>query len=143
MRIIRIQLLRRATRQGHFKAYKVISATVGCQRNGCHRYRILQRWQYNVFKNVSNNYYVTVSAARGITISNNTFETRSTETAKKVGKAIYINLCMNINISDNTYSKFANGDVTKVIVGNNYIGLAGSDVEGVFERDKLSEAEAQ
>lgn len=97
----------------------------------------------NVFRNVPNNYYVTVSAARGVTISDNIFETRSTETAKKIGKAIYINGCMNVNISGNTYSKFANGDMTKVIVGNNYKGLKGTDVEGVFEKDKLPEQETE
>ena len=96
-----------------------------------------------MFRNVPNNYYITVSAAQGVTISNNTFETRSTETAKKVGKAIYINGCMNINISGNTYSEFAGGDMTKVIVGNNYKGLKGTDVEGVFEKDKLPEQETE
>ena len=97
----------------------------------------------NVFKNVSNNYYITLSAAQGVTISNNVFEARSNETEKKVGKAIYINGCMTVNVSDNTYSEFANGDLTKVIVGNNYQGLTGSDVEGVFEKDKFPETEAE
>ena len=96
----------------------------------------------NVFKNVPNNYYITVSAARGVTIRNNIFEARSTETAKRVGKAIYINGCMTVDISDNTYSEFANGDITKVVVANNYRGLSGTDVEGVFEKDKIPETEA-
>lgn len=96
----------------------------------------------NVFKNVSNNYYITLSAAQGVTIANNVFEARSTDSAKKVGKAIYINGCMTVKVSDNTYSEFANGDMTKVIVGNNYQGLTGSDVEGVFEKDKFPETEA-
>ena len=95
----------------------------------------------NVFRNGPNNYYITVLAAQGVTISNNVFETRKTETAKKVGKAIYFSGCMNVNISDNTYSKYADGDVTKVVVGNKYIGLTGSDVEGVLEKDKLPETE--
>ena len=97
----------------------------------------------NVFRNVSNNYYITVSAAQGITISNNKFEARSTESASRVGKAIYINSCMNINISENTYSEFANGDMTKVIVGNNYVGLRGTDVDGVLEKDKPGQPEAK
>lgn len=96
----------------------------------------------NVFKNVSNNYYITLSAAQGVTIANNVFEARSTDSAKKVGKAIYINGCMTVKVSDNTYSEFANGDMTKVIVGNNYQGLTGSDVEGVFEKDRFPETEA-
>ena len=93
----------------------------------------------NVFRNVQNNYYVTVQAAQNITISNNTFETRDSENAKRVGKAIYINGCMNVTVSDNTYSRYANGDVTKVVIGNNYIGLSGSDVEGVLPKDKIPE----
>ena len=93
----------------------------------------------NVFRNVQNNYYVTVQAAQNITISNNTFETRDTENAKRIGKAIYINGCMNVTVSDNTYSRYANGDVTKVVIGNNYIGLSGSDVEGVLPKDKIPE----
>ena len=97
----------------------------------------------NVFKNVPNNYYVTVSAAQGVTIKNNVFEARSTETAKRVGKAIYINGCMTVDISDNTYSEFANGDVTRVVVANNYKNLFGTDVEGIFEKDKLAETEAE
>ena len=97
----------------------------------------------NVFKNVPNNYYITVAAAQGVTISNNTFEARSNENAKKVGKAIYINGCMNVDISNNTYSEFAGGDMTKVIVGNNYKGLKGTDVEGVFEKDTLPEQETE
>ena len=87
----------------------------------------------NVFRNVPNNYYVTVSAAQNVTIMNNVFESRSTDNAKKVGKAIYVNGCMDICISDNSYSEFADGDLTKVIVGNNYKNLYGADVEGVFE----------
>lgn len=93
----------------------------------------------NVFRNVQNNYYVTVQAAQNITISNNTFETRDTENAKRIGKAIYINGCMNVTVSDNTYSEYANGDVTKVVIGNNYIGLSGTDVDGVLPKDKLPE----
>ena len=43
-------------------------------------------------------------------------------------KAIYINGCMNIDLSDNTYSSYANGDITKVVVAHNYKGLDGNDV---------------
>ena len=93
----------------------------------------------NVFRNVPNNYYVTVSAAQNVTIMNNVFESRSTDNAKKVGKAIYVNGCMDICISNNTYSEFANGDLTNVIVGNNYKNLYGTDVEGVFETNKEPE----
>lgn len=33
--------------------------------------------------------------------------------------------------------------LTQVIVGHNYLGLTGTDLDGVFEKDNLSEAEAQ
>jgi hypothetical protein len=33
--------------------------------------------------------------------------------------------------------------MTKVIVCNNYKGLKGTDVEGVFEKDKLPEQETE
>lgn len=113
------------------------AATLSESSIPCHNITITD----NVFRNVSNNYYVTVAAAKNVTIANNTFETRNTESEKRVGKAIYVNSCMNVNISGNTYSKFANGDVTKVITANNYLGLTGSDVEGVFAKDKLQENE--
>ena len=35
---------------------------------------------------------------------------------------------MNVEISDNTYSDFAGGDMTKLIVANNFKSLTGSDV---------------
>ena len=46
---------------------------------------------------------------------------------------------MDICISNNAYSEFADGDLTKVIVGNNYKNLYGTDVEGVFETNKEPE----
>ena len=50
---------------------------------------------------------------------------------------------MTVEVSDNTYSEFANGDVTRVVVANNYKNLFGTDVEGIFEKDKLAETEAE
>ena len=97
----------------------------------------------NVFRNVSNNYYVTVSAAQNVDIIGNIFEAREGETAKRVGKAILINGCMDVTISDNSYSSFAKGDVTKVVVANNYKNLNGTDVDGVFEKDKEPVTEAE
>jgi hypothetical protein len=44
---------------------------------------------------------------------------------------------MNVEISQNKYSSFADGDNTKVIVAINYSGLTGSDVEGIFAKDAL------
>ncbi len=93
----------------------------------------------NVFRDCPNSYYVTVQAAHGVTIADNVFEERENESSKKVGKAIYINGCMNVNVSGNTYSDFAEGDVSKVVIGNNYKNLFGTDVEGVLNTDKIPE----
>ena len=83
----------------------------------------------NKFVNIQNNYCITMSAAQNISILNNVFVARPTDTADgKFGKAVYINGCANINISGNTFSEMAKGDVTKAVVGYNYIGLTGSDI---------------
>lgn len=84
----------------------------------------------NVFRNIQNDYYVTISAAQGVTIRGNTFEKRDNDTSEKIGKAIFINGCMNVDISDNTYAAVSDGDVAKVIVAKNYKNLSGTDVEG-------------
>jgi hypothetical protein len=86
------------------------------------------RIEGNVFRNVSNNYYITLSACMNVTVKNNVFEARENDTSARVGKAVLVSGCMNVEISDNTYSSFANGDITKVIVANNFKGLTGSDV---------------
>lgn len=93
----------------------------------------------NVFRDCPNNYYLTVQAVQGVTIADNVFEERDNESSKKIGKAVYINGCMNVNVSNNTYSDFAEGDVSKVVIGNNYKNLFGTDVEGVLDTDKIPE----
>ena len=82
----------------------------------------------NKFVNISNNYCITMSAVQNVTVRNNIFVERPGETNKKVGKAIYISGCMDILLSDNTYSSFANGDITQVVIAHNYKGLDGNDV---------------
>ena len=93
----------------------------------------------NKFNGTNNNYYLSVSAAQNVIIENNVFVEKEGETSEKPAKAILINGCLNITISGNKYSSFANGDVTRVIVANNYKGLSGSDVEGIFPVDKPKE----
>ena len=44
---------------------------------------------------------------------------------------------MNIEVSGNTYSDFAGGDITKAIVANNYKGLTGTDIGNAFPKDKI------
>ena len=92
----------------------------------------------NVFKNVRNDYYVAISGVKGVKIQNNVFEKRERTCAEEIGRAICINGCIDVNISNNTYSAAANGDVTKVITAKNYKNLHGSDVEGVFPIDNLN-----
>ena len=91
----------------------------------------------NKFSNINNNYAIVINAARNVTVKGNFFEERGSESEESVGKAIYVNGCMNIEISQNKYSSFAGGDNTKVIVAINYSGLTGSDVEGVFAQSAL------
>ena len=93
----------------------------------------------NKFNGTSNNYYISVSAAQNVIIENNVFVEQEGETSDKPAKAILINGCLNIKISGNQYSSFAGGDVTKVVVANNYKGLSGSDVEGIFPVEKAKE----
>ncbi|MBE6646455.1 MAG: hypothetical protein E7611_02290 [Ruminococcaceae bacterium] len=93
----------------------------------------------NKFNGTSNNYYLSVYSAQNVIIENNVFCEKEGESERKISKAILIMGCLNVKISGNTYSKFANGDVTKVIVANNYKGLTGSDVEGVFPVEKLTQ----
>jgi hypothetical protein len=99
----------------------------------------------NKFINGNNNYHISVSAAQDITIRDNVFEAREDDTSKRYGKAINIQGAMNVEISGNTYSKFAvdsegNLDITKAIVANNYDKLYGKDVEGKMPESKLPAA---
>jgi len=83
----------------------------------------------NKFVNIQNNYCITMSAAQGITVKDNVFTARDGDNINgKYGKAIFINGCANVNISGNTYSEVVNGDVTKAVIGYNYVGLTGTDV---------------
>ncbi len=88
----------------------------------------------NVFRNIRNDYYVTFSAVQGITVRNNVFEARRREDLENIPGAIFVNGCMSVDISDNTYA----GDVSQAVVVKNYKGLTGSDVEGIFERDNAN-----
>lgn len=90
----------------------------------------------NKFNGTRNNYYIAVSAAQNVVIEGNVFCDKDGETTQKPAKAINISGCYNVNISGNTYSSFAGGDVTKAIVANNYKELIGSDVEGIFPTQK-------
>ena len=91
----------------------------------------------NKFINNNNNYAIVLNAVQDVVVKNNVFVERDDESESRVGKAIYINSCMNIEVSGNVYSKFAENDVTKVITVTNYDGLTGDDVSGVFPQEDL------
>ena len=84
----------------------------------------------NVFKEVYNDYYVTFSAVQGVTVKDNVFEPRMRE-GENIPGAIFINGCMNVNVSGNTL--WGEGS----IVAKNYRALSGDDVEGKFAKDML------
>ena len=87
----------------------------------------------NKFVGTNNNYYVAVSAAQNVIIENNVFCNVKGSTSGKVAKAINIQGCYNVQISGHT---FENGEASAMIVANNYKGLTGKDVEGIFPTDK-------
>lgn len=89
----------------------------------------------NVFRNVPNNFYITASAVDGLIIKDNVFEDRADESGNNIGKAIYLNGCMNIKVSGNRYSSFASGDISKVVIADEYLNLYGSDVDGMLPKN--------
>ena len=95
----------------------------------------------NKFINNQNNYCITASAAQGIVIRDNVFEGRPNDNNKKFARAIYLNGCMNIDISGNTYSEHTKDDITKAVVAVNYAGLTGTDIGSAFPTDNLKKAE--
>jgi hypothetical protein len=95
------------------------------------------RIENNVFRNIPHKFFITASAVDGLTIKNNVFESECDETESSDKRAIYINGCINVNISDNTYSGHLAKDVSRAIEAKNYNDLHGSDVDGIFPKDKL------
>ena len=86
----------------------------------------------NVFRNIRNDYCITLSAVQDITVKNNVFEPRSREDCDNVPGAIYLNGCMNVDIENNQYSS----NRSDAIVAKNYSNLTGIDVEGMLTEDK-------
>ena len=101
------------------------SVTISKQTLPCKNVQIIG----NKFINTNNNYCITMSAAQNIVIRDNVFTARNGDTSKKFGRAIYIDGCMDINISGNHYeSEFFKDDIAQAIIGWNYKGLSGTDV---------------
>ncbi len=105
----------------------------------CKNIRILN----NKFTNVNQYYAIAVSAAQNVTISGNIFEGRTVldeETGERVealqfARAININSCINVTISDNTYLRFGDKEIKDVIVARNYKNLGGSDIENALDEN--------
>ncbi len=87
----------------------------------------------NKFNGTNNNYYIAISAAQNVTIEDNVFCNTAGVTTDKVARAINIQGCYNVKVEGN---KFENGNVSEVIIANNYKELTGADVEGIFPTDK-------
>ncbi len=87
---------------------------------------------HNKFLNTNNNHIIHASGVRFLTVTDNIFETRAT-----TGKIIYINGCLDVDISGNTYpeklqSAIAAKDFIKVITPYKYKNLT---VEGTKLED--------
>ena len=87
----------------------------------------------NKFNGTNNNYYIAISAAQNVTIEDNVFCNQPGVTTGKVAKAINIQGCLNVKIEGNTYE---NGEISEVVIANNYKGLTGSDINGILPTDK-------
>ena len=83
------------------------------------------------FTNNTQRTAIWVNSAQNVTISNNIFDDVIYNVAPKaMGTAVIIEVCMNVEISDNTYNyAHYNGDITKVIKGvTSYVNIFGKDV---------------
>ena len=85
----------------------------------------------NVFRNIRNDYCVTFSAVQGVTVRNNVFEARKREDTDNIPGAIFVNGCMTVDISNNTYAT----DIRSAVVAKNYKDLKGSDIKDLFPTD--------
>lgn len=92
----------------------------------------------NKFTNLNSMYAIAISGAQDIVIEDNIFEARAKDTNRRFARAIYIDGGMNISISGNTYSSFAQGDITKAVVLLNYKNLSGADIGDKFPKDNLA-----
>jgi hypothetical protein len=84
------------------------------------------------FTNNTQRTAIWVNSAKNIKITNNVFDPIVNETMKTLGNAVYLDTCMNVEISDNTYNyslfNANEGSITAVIYGPQYINVFGTDV---------------
>lgn len=86
----------------------------------------------NRFINNQNNYFVTVNSALNVKIKNNAFEEAVGESEENPHLVIDVDTAMNVDISDNTHSKYL-GSINDGITRKNYRNLRINDV--IFEGD--------
>ena len=87
------------------------------------------------FTNNKQRHAIWVNSAQNIKITNNTFDPIVDERLSPIdtrGIAIYLDTCMNVEISDNTYNLSAyvtsGGKITSVVYGPQYKNIFGTDV---------------
>ena len=81
----------------------------------------------NKFINNQNNYAVTVNSAQNVKIANNVFEEAVGEDKDHPHLVIDVETAMNIEISDNTYSKYLKS-VNDGVTAKNYKNVFGTDI---------------
>ena len=81
----------------------------------------------NKFINNQNNYAVTVNSAQNVKIANNVFEEAVGEDKDHPHLVIDVETAMNIEISDNTYSKYLKS-VNDGVTAKNYKNIFGTDI---------------
>ncbi len=82
----------------------------------------------NRFLNNDNDYQLTVKYAQNVKIRDNYFAPGLHENQTKPKKVILVSSSCDVEISDNRYSPYLNGDMTKAIVINNSENVHGSDI---------------
>ena len=82
----------------------------------------------NRFLNNNNDYQLSITAAQNVRIKNNLFAPGLCENQTKPRRVFHIESSMDIEISDNTYSHYLNGDIEKAIVSHNSENIFGSDI---------------
>ena len=82
------------------------------------------------FTNNEQRYAILLNSAQSVCIKNNVFDkTVKTQLADMDGTAVFIDTCMNVEISGNKYNySHYNGDIKNVVSGANYANIFGSDV---------------
>ncbi|MBE6583493.1 MAG: hypothetical protein E7649_00735 [Ruminococcaceae bacterium] len=84
------------------------------------------------FTNNDQRLAIWINSAKNVTITNNTFDPIVDDfLPEQTGVAVLLDVCMNVEISDNTYNyKHYNNDITNVIKGyTKHANIFGSDVE--------------